>query len=728
MGLGLKATPHRLAASSARFASHLLGGTGRTIEHEEFEKALEEMGGDEAKARQWLEDFHRDREIREALSTPYGRTTGKVDFEGARRRAKEKVDALFAKGGVEGARHSLAVGHRAEEAARQAFGGEFADKHYEIVSKLRKRAGTEGSLLRMLMFETPGVIGEMAPALAAGLATRSPAAITAYIPIIQGHYLQAGKEQGLPMKDNVIKANVFTLVEGATETIPFAKFIKLGTRGRSAILRKTLQGSAYEGAQEAVVEAMEMAYDYGVFGDDVSVGEAFRRLFHAAALGAAAGGVIGGGIATADSALGRPRAREEAARPRETPREAKTPEQAAEGVLAAKTQEEAIQAAREAVSDPLVEGAERAEADRADQADESLAEALSAVQAASAAHRADPEAVKAGTVSEAKEYALDSEADAADVEAMAEPSPVPSAEKSENLEASEGNLRETIAELGADAKVMDPQVLSVLGPAMRVVREDGGDPASVLAEMEAPASFEDGTIGNMIAASKGAAAAAEVRKSFWEEDFAEEAPAAPSEALEASAREAEGTIKAMRHRKKHGEASWVPLKRGERIALAKWQAARIREANPQLEAHAELKDVHSIARAVAKDLRESPDFAADIPSTRGLNEIHRGTLHELAADIGNTTPAKLPARTKSHLTSAARAINKAAIERREAPEQGRAPAEGQPAPAVDEAPPPPPGDSRHSQSRTGPSRGGKVRGSARASRSGGRSSNRGDRR
>ena len=262
------------------------------------------------------------------------------------------------------------------------------------------QAETGGSLARMLAFEVPGVIGEMAPALGIGLATRNPAAIGAYVPIINGHYIEAALKEGLSMRQATRKANAFTLIETGTELIPFAAFLKMTDGTKFRILRKALEGSAYEGAQEALVESLEMAWDAGFYDEGVSVREALGRLGHAFVLGATVGGIVGGGIAAGETAA--ESARKPPDRPPGKPQEAISPERVAEGVLKAKTTEDAIEAA-------TVAAGQRTETDEAEEApkdeDRRLADAIGAYASLVKAHLADPTQVSRESVDEARREA-----------------------------------------------------------------------------------------------------------------------------------------------------------------------------------------------------------------------------------------------------------------------------------------------------------------------------------
>jgi hypothetical protein len=127
--------------------------------------------------------------------------------------------------------------------------------------------------------------------MAAGMATRSPGVLVALMgtDIYNRTYTDArsnGRSQSEAFQDAVYSS----AIEGATEGIPLArilKWAKVGNRSRAA---KLLNGLGSEAIQEMTVEALQIGYDIGVVGEDITVGEAMVQLRDAGILGAVMGG------------------------------------------------------------------------------------------------------------------------------------------------------------------------------------------------------------------------------------------------------------------------------------------------------------------------------------------------------------------------------------------------------------------------------------------------------
>ena len=489
---GVKSAIPSVLGSSARSFSHWFGGVKETIAHQEFERGetLEE-------ARSNLVEHYWNQSMMDENASAYGRhgvlRVKKSEIE-------KRVDDLFEKHG--GDRAKIAGELKAladvEHARRQRLGGEIADEHYEAVDALRQQAGTQDSIVREILFETPRTVGEMIPAVATAVLTRGASllSMSTYMPIMWGHYADAALKEGRSMKDTVRKANVFAMVEGVTEKVPIDRFIRLGKDLQGRVLKsfalKGLEGGALESAQEMMVEGLEMAYDWGVFDEKTPLDEALRRIGHSGLLGFFPGAVIGGPLGAGRAAITKP-----------------------EDVLEAGTTEEAIEAAQ-AAAEPAEEAAP---------AEDAAVEALGAVNALEQAREADPENVSEEGVEKAKESAREAgatEEDVAEFEQAAQPTQ-PKPAVAEDLEDRIDNLRETIRDLGLNAQIMDEQVLTALGPAIRHVREGGGNPEAVIGGMiqEVKGEPEAGTLGDMIRQVNGSIEQAVARTEVWNETLQE---------------------------------------------------------------------------------------------------------------------------------------------------------------------------------------------------------------
>lgn len=128
---------------------------------------------------------------------------------------------------------------------------------------------------------------QMGPAVAATLFTKRP---NVGIAIMGGqvgvdHYAEA-RERGLDPSAAAGEAMWYAATEGLTEKIPLGVLM----RGGKSMFSRVVKSGLAEGLQEPVSEALQMGYEAGVLGDDVSPKEAIRRLYDAGVIGFLAGG------------------------------------------------------------------------------------------------------------------------------------------------------------------------------------------------------------------------------------------------------------------------------------------------------------------------------------------------------------------------------------------------------------------------------------------------------
>lgn len=134
-------------------------------------------------------------------------------------------------------------------------------------------------------------VAMMAPALAAGILTRSPALGAS----IMGSQAYADRvADSIARGRSPEQAHVDGLAASAFEFIPEAKVLKIMTSAGKSALTRILKSMGAEATQEALTEALTIAYDRGVLDDEVTLDEAMRRMVDAGIIG----GAVGGSLAT----------------------------------------------------------------------------------------------------------------------------------------------------------------------------------------------------------------------------------------------------------------------------------------------------------------------------------------------------------------------------------------------------------------------------------------------
>jgi hypothetical protein len=137
--------------------------------------------------------------------------------------------------------------------------------------------------------------------MAIGMATRSPATLAVLMgsDVYNRTYTNAranGRTKGEATMDSMYSSSI----ELATEGIPLARILKAAKLGSKSRAAKLLQGIGNEATQEMMVEALQIGYDMGVLGEDISVGEAMVRMRDSGIVG----GLMGGGMSAPSVIMG----------------------------------------------------------------------------------------------------------------------------------------------------------------------------------------------------------------------------------------------------------------------------------------------------------------------------------------------------------------------------------------------------------------------------------------
>lgn len=128
---------------------------------------------------------------------------------------------------------------------------------------------------------------QMGPAVIATLVTKKPNVGIAMMggQVGADKYAEA-RERGLEPAAAAGEAAFYAATEGLTEKIPLGILM----RGGKSMLSRAVKSGVAEGLQEPVTEALQMAYEAGFLGDDVTPQEGIRRLYDAGVIGFLAGG------------------------------------------------------------------------------------------------------------------------------------------------------------------------------------------------------------------------------------------------------------------------------------------------------------------------------------------------------------------------------------------------------------------------------------------------------
>jgi len=126
--------------------------------------------------------------------------------------------------------------------------------------------------------------------MAVAMATKSPQVMAALMGTdiyvtTWANARQDGRTMGEASQDAFVSALIEGATEGLPEGLPIIKILKLMKAGNKSAAAKLLSGMGVEGTQELAAEILQMAYEDGIIGDDITVAEAFTRMRDAGILG-----------------------------------------------------------------------------------------------------------------------------------------------------------------------------------------------------------------------------------------------------------------------------------------------------------------------------------------------------------------------------------------------------------------------------------------------------------
>ena len=127
---------------------------------------------------------------------------------------------------------------------------------------------------------------QMLPSALVTIITRNPKLGAALMTgqIVGPEYVRQ-RNKGATRQDAFAGAIFFAVVEQLTEKIPLGKLLEESP----GFIKGILKSAGAEAIQEGAVEAIQLAYDYGVFGDETSTIEALSRILEASVVGAGVG-------------------------------------------------------------------------------------------------------------------------------------------------------------------------------------------------------------------------------------------------------------------------------------------------------------------------------------------------------------------------------------------------------------------------------------------------------
>ena len=129
--------------------------------------------------------------------------------------------------------------------------------------------------------------------IVAGMVTRSPSlAGLGFGSYVFGQEYGARRLEGRTHEEAMVDAQVAMVFEGLTEAIPVARALKVIKQGNRGKLVRLMEVGATEFVQETTVEALSIAYDWGVIGEEKSWSEIWRQMRDAGIVGLAMGTVI----------------------------------------------------------------------------------------------------------------------------------------------------------------------------------------------------------------------------------------------------------------------------------------------------------------------------------------------------------------------------------------------------------------------------------------------------
>lgn len=147
-----------------------------------------------------------------------------------------------------------------------------------------------------------GSLGNMGPALLAGIATRNPNVTMGLIgPQVTGQAYDQARQDGADIGD----AQLYAVASAAAEAIPEKMALHQILKAGKGLFRKIGVGAAAEGIQEMVTEAINIGLDSGILDQDMTWGEAGMRLVDAGIIGSGSGAVIGSVVEGVDEIVNR---------------------------------------------------------------------------------------------------------------------------------------------------------------------------------------------------------------------------------------------------------------------------------------------------------------------------------------------------------------------------------------------------------------------------------------
>lgn len=147
-----------------------------------------------------------------------------------------------------------------------------------------------------------GSIAEMAPMIAGAIVTRSPAVAMGIMSgQVGGQSYAEAREKGLSEEQAQTYAVLTTAAEAVPEALVVGRLLKPG----AGAIRKVLEGTIMEGAQEAVTAALQAGIDQQMIDPNMTLKEALVRIRDGAIVGAMVGGGMGGIVAGADAVANR---------------------------------------------------------------------------------------------------------------------------------------------------------------------------------------------------------------------------------------------------------------------------------------------------------------------------------------------------------------------------------------------------------------------------------------
>ena len=180
---------------------------------------------------------------------------------------------------------------------RSEIEGNVPEGKYSWLDSLRETNREFSEEIEALAGRTPdGALGlaqeattatvQMLPAAVATMVTRNPSVGASILSAqVFGPEYVRGRQKGLSRQDAFAGAVFFAGLEQVTEKIPLGQLLEQG----DGFLKNMLKTAGAEAIQEGLVQSIQLLYDYGVFGDEVTLGEALKQVASASVIGAGAG-------------------------------------------------------------------------------------------------------------------------------------------------------------------------------------------------------------------------------------------------------------------------------------------------------------------------------------------------------------------------------------------------------------------------------------------------------